>query len=277
MSENLPAVPGKGLPAVPDFMKVEGDTSTDAVQQYIRPSRIKVVQSLSDDEVKKTFGVGSVILSPANILIRKVKRDSNGEPMLGATEPIRFTPIFMFTEFCTWNPIAAKGSRPPVIARSFDPKSDIAQKARDFKSRTERHPENSDWEVTHCEHINFIIRLLDFSDEFDEACLLTFSRGEFKAGTDFASLIKMRRGVPLYGSVYELNLVQRKNAKGSWLGLDVSNPVENPYVNEAQFAQFKEEYEFFKEKHAAAQIQPDYEPYDEGETIDATSKAAESI
>jgi hypothetical protein len=262
------------LPAVPDYLKVEGDTSIDDLKQYIRPNRVKVIQSMTDDELKNAFGLASVIVVPENLLIMSAAKDDKGNPNPGTTPPFLFTPIFHFTEFCSWNPLEAKGQLPAIYERSFDPTSLVARKARDFRARTEVHPDNPDWKLTHCEHINFIVMI----QGLHEPCVLTFSRGEFKAGTSFAGIIKARYPVPLYGNVFAANLAYRQGKKGNWYGLDISNPPgeESPFLGEETFQAYRLLYEEYKRLHGEQRIDINYE--DEPiEVASAPSEAADSM
>ena len=264
---------GNNLPAVPDYLKVEGDTSTDGLKQYIRPNRVKVIQSMTDEKLKEAFGVGSVILVPDNVAIREVVRDDKGNPSLGETRPFQFTPIYFFTEFCAWNPLESKGSLPAIRERTVDKNHPIAIKSRDFSRRKETHPDNPDWEIVYCEHLNFIVAI----PGVEEPCVMTFSRGEFKTGVNFAGLIKLRRGIPLYANVFDAHIAQHKNKGGNtWFALDIENPETSPYVGEELFAVYKELNAQYSDLYMEEKIEV---VYDEG-PIDvqvAPSPAAETM
>jgi len=248
--------PKTGLPAVPDYLKIENDKSMDDLTQYIRPSRVKVVQSMTDSEVLSEFGLGTTILVPDKIVILDMPRDGKGQPQPDTAQPFLFTPLFFFTEFCVWNPLEMKGTLPAIRERSFDPNSKTARMSRDFSAREQPCPDDPSHKIIYCEHLNFIIQI----HGQDEPCVLSFSRGEFKAGTNFAALLKLRN-VPIYGNVFAANIAFRKGTKGNWYGLDISNPSgsESPFVGEAAFLRYKEAHLQFAEAHSSALIDVNYE------------------
>jgi hypothetical protein len=260
-----------GLPAVPDYLKVEDDHSLDGVKQYVRPPRIKVVQATSLPALKDAFGVGAVVLVPDNTLVLAPMRDALGNIEYGTTPPFIFTPIFFFTEFCLWNPLQMKGKLPAIRERSFDQNSRLAQRARDFKNRDMPCPEDPEHNCTFCEHMNFIVHVPGQKDH----CVLSFSRGEFAAGQRFAGLLKMR-GVPMYGNIFEAHIARRENNKGNWIGLDCVNPSggESPFVGEEAFHAFQKLYNEYATLYKEKLIDVTYEE----EPIDvAVSGAADSM
>ena len=260
-----------GLPAVPDYLRVADDHSLDGVKQYVRPPRIKVIQATSDQNLLATFGVGSTVLVPDNLLIMEPARDEKGNVTAGNTPPFLFTPIFFFNEFCLWNPIQMKGKLPAIRDRSFDQNSDVAIRARNFKDRTMPCPEAPEYNCVFCEHMNFIVHVHGQK----EHCILTFSRGEFKAGTNFAALLKMR-STPLYAGIFAANLVPRKNDKGSWYGLDISNPSDgSPYVGEEAFQLYQKFYKEYAELYSERKIDVVYE--DDPIDVEPVSAAADTM
>lgn len=265
-----------GVPAAPDYAKVSDDHSIDELKQYVRPPRVKIIQSMSSDDLKEKFGVADTILVPDNVLIMAAARDGKGNAQPGATEPFLFTPIFYFTEFCLWNPLELKNDLPPIRERSFDANSQVAARARDWNNKTMPCPENPSYECEFCEHMNFVIHI----QGYPEPCVMTFSRGEFKAGVNFATLAKLRKqgaGVPLYANIFAANLTYRQGKKGNWYGLDISNPTGDAYVGEEAFHRYKAMHEEYAEYYQQSQIQVDYadEPIDAESS--APSQAAESI
>jgi len=257
---------------IPNYLKVEGDTSLDVVKQYVRPPRIKVIQSLSDQKLRDAFGVGATILVPDNTLLMDVVRDEKGNVQPAMSQPFTFTPIFFFVEFCLWNPLEMKGELSAIRERSFDQKSRLAIRARDFANRTQPCPENVAYECSFCEHLNFIV---DVHGQ-KEPCILTFSRGEFKTGTTFLTLLKVR-SVPIYGNIFEAHLAHRHGTKGDWFGLDPSNPSggESPFVGEEAFQKYRKLHEKCVTDHAEELIKVNYE--DDPIDVDSVSTAASTM
>lgn len=272
MSDALVPKTAAGLPAVPDYLKVEGDHSLDGIKQYVRPPRVKVIQGTSDEKLKQLFGVGDVVLVPDNICVISADRDNKGNVVVGTTRPFIFTPLFFFNEFCLWNPIQTKGKLPAIRDRSNDPNSAIAARARDFKNREMPCPEDPKYNCVFCEHMNFIIHIAGQP----EHCILSFLRGEFKAGQTFAALLKVRN-VPMYANIFEAHLAQRKNDKGEWFGLDISNPSggTSPFVGEEEFKAYKLCYEEYASLYKEDKIEVSYE--DDPIDVQPVSEAADSI
>ena len=142
-----------GLPAVPEYLRVDHDDTIDQLKEYVRPPRIKVVQALSDTELVDDFGVGSVVLLPQGLCVMEMKFDEKARPKPDQVEPMLFTPLFFFAEFVCWNPRDLKGSVNAIRDRSFDPNSDVAMRARDPRARVAPYPEDSNYEIQYAEHV----------------------------------------------------------------------------------------------------------------------------
>lgn len=222
----------------------------EGVGQFVIPPRIRVVHSMSDDSVTDMFGVGDVIAVPSMTMIAEMKRNNKGKPI--SNKGFNFTPLFFFVEWVTWRAIGSIDT--PVADRSFDPRSELARKARSPRLREEKTNEG---DVRHIEHLNFIVQL----DDIDiEPIILSFARGEHTAGSKFCGLLKSRNA-PIFGCVFHADLSERKNDKGSWWGMDIVNPVDaSPWVtNEKSFSRFKTLHAGFKAAHQDNLIKPDYD------------------
>lgn len=243
---------------VPNFMKGDEVVGLSTLRQYVTPRRLKVVQKQSSDELLEQFFVGDVIVTPDNELVCEMGRDSDGRPT-GDSDGFLLTPVYMFVEYCTWNPFELKGSAPCILARSVDPNGRIAQKAKNPEMRFERHPAHENLRIRHVEHLNFLC-IVEGRDD-DQAVILTFDRGSHKAGREFCDLIVMRKG-PIFGGIYKANVNFRENEQGTWWGVDVGNPSideSEPWVTEEKFEELKKTYEYFAKLHAGAKMQVDYE------------------
>ncbi len=241
--------------APPTFM---GDdrTGTELIRSYVIPPRLKFVQKQSDDKLLAEFDVGTLLVSPSNMVIAS-----------GEDEKFILTPLFFFVEYCTWNHISQKGKLPAIRERSFDPKGEIAIKSRDPETRQEDTPGLKDVKMRHVEHLNFIVRLVNHT--VTEDIILSFSRGDHGAGRTFCSLIQMRKA-PLFGCKFVAVIKKRENDMGSWFGLDMKNPSEDdgePWVEEDDYEVLKAAHESFREIYANANLRVDYAE-DEGEPTD---------
>lgn len=248
---------------VPDYMKDETTQGVVALKQYVTPRRLKIVQKQSSEDLLKNFFVGDVIITPDNDIVCSMGRDDDGRP----TESPGFllTPVYFFVEYCTWNPIELKGRSMAIRGRSIDPNGEIARKAKDPETRYEPHPTEANLKIRHVEHLNFLC-LLEGSD--DQAVILTFDRGDHRAGRVFCDLVVMRKA-SIFSGIYKANVNHRENELGDWWGIDMCNPsVEEskPWVDEEKFAKLKEIHEHFANLNKSETLRADYEEVPEPET-----------
>jgi len=248
--------------AVPDFMIEETVTGLEVLKEFVIPPFIKVIQKSASDELLQTFSPGDVILSPANALIAEMPRNEKGRPIEGAKGIFQIVPLFFYPEWITWNPIQLKGTEPSIVYRTIDPNDPVVAKSRSAKLRSEQHPTQPEYTIRHVEHLNFIV-LLHNHELGSEPAVLSFSRGEWRSGTKFAALIRMRKA-PIYGCIFEANVSIRHNPKGDWYGCDMTNPSEgSAWVGKDGFDELKELHEQFVALHKEQKIQAQYDIVDE--------------
>jgi hypothetical protein len=218
--------------AKPDWLNELGnDLGTDELAQFIIPPRIKIVQPTSGEPFDQ-WPAGTVLLSPNLIEI----------PV-----PFTFTPIFFKPEWLTWNPYNMKETLPAIRERSLDPKSDIAIKAQSPNSWREPCPENPEEELSHREHLNWLILIHDVPAIANQPVALSFAASEHSVGRKFAGLIRMRRA-HIYTCVFEAGCSKRTKTKGKYFGLDITNPSEvAPFVDRETAIAYKSVYEQMKE------------------------------
>ncbi len=247
-----------GAIVLPGYM-AGAPLGTEDLEQYIIPPRIKVVQKQADELLLSKFNVGDVILVPNQLVVAEMTVDDRGRPTDDA-ESFFVVPVYFYAEWCTWNPIQMRGQTAAIRERSQDPKSTIAQKAKNAELRYEPHPDNPEYNIRHVEHLNFIVLIRDHSAFTDEPCIVSFSRGEHGAGQRFCSLLRMRKA-PIYGCVFQCRVGPRNNQQGDWFGIDVANPDEPhpPWVTEDEFEAYKELHGKFAELHKGAKIRVEYE------------------
>jgi len=235
---------------LPDFMKDEEILGTDALAEFVVPPRIKVVQKNSEDELLAYFKPGTVILTPANSVIAEYAKDD------AETSSFNFVPLYFYVEWATQNPIALKGQEPMFRYRTTDPSDPIVAKARNKDLREEIIP-GTDYKMRHVEIMNYIVMLVDHELEGTPASL-SFSKGEWFAGSKFAGLIKMRKA-PLFGCAFTANICVHKNNNGqSWFGIDISNPSNRtPFVEKEQYGLFKSLHLEFEDHHKNSRLKTD--------------------
>lgn len=254
---------------VPAFMQSDRDMGVKELQEYIRPPRVKVVQPQSGEPFKPTFSDGDTILVPIMQPIAPMSLDSNNKPTQVGT-PFCFVPVFFFPEWCLVNPIQMRGTLPMIRARSFDPQSEIAVRSRDESTREVPLPENPQLRMRYQEHLNFIIMLLK-GDAAGVPVILSFARAEHASGRNLSTLIGMRRNVPIFGCIFEATARYRKNQKGQWYGLDITNPsvrsgFSGHVTDEKQYQALKALHLRMKELHARNSIIVDHDDDDLGAT-----------
>ncbi len=228
MTENERTEPGAiKVSGVQDILKFTEDTSLEALQEYVIVPFVKVIQGMSDQELKDTFGEGSAVLRPGDIKIA------------AKNEPFLFVPLFFFTMYRKW---ADRKDTQMIMESSYDPNSDIAKLSRDPDRREqvyegdEGKPEKEQRKYRYVEHLCFIGLLYD-GVQAGERCLISFQKGDFRVGRAFASGAQMRKvvvneetgekaRVPLWAQVWQMKSTLRERNENKWWGLDAKNPPE---------------------------------------------------
>lgn len=236
----------------PEFMREDSKVGTELLSKFMQPPRIKVIQPLTKPPLIDMFNPGDMVILPTNQVILTLAVDDKGKT-LKTSAPVRFTPIFFFPEWITYNPKEIKEQHGSIRERTFDENSPIAFKSKNKATRTEPCPEMADKLITHVEVLNYAV-VFYIDDIPTEPAILQFKSGEHSVGTAFNTLIRSRKA-PIFGCVFEATIGFRTNSKGQWFGVDVSNPQERPWVSDSQmYAAFKEEHERFQEFYDANAI-----------------------
>jgi hypothetical protein len=265
MAEELVKAKTGVLAPAPAFMDEDAGLGTEQLASKMRPSYLKLVQKQSSEEIQARFGIGAFALVPENVLVW-----SPGEA------PLRIVPIFHFSEYTKVASYLLKDSEPMIVDRSQDPRSDIARRANDPNLWSESHPQHLNDSRYDYRYVHSLVFLCCFQDESLRSPLpfsLVFNKGSFGTGQAFAGKIVMRKNRPLFGCVFDLSVDPqlKKNAKGEWRVPLVENPVEDPWVTDAQeYAEYKEMHKRFSELHAAGQIEIDDDASQDEEEVDGT-------
>lgn len=246
----------------------EDDKSTDVLQQYRILPRITLVQGQSAPELKEKFGEGAMILQPGQVAL--VPRGGS----------IRFHPLFFFVEYCLWSDIRDKANA-RILARSFDPGSDLAARSRDRASRNEAYaggPAEKPFERRYVEHLNFAgLVYLDGHDANMTSAVLGFSRGEYTNGQNFGGAILRRklspddtRGAPLWMQIWEITAGRRTKDAWNWFGFDYAVPQEQSlaWVSVDQAPIMKQMHLELVEQHTKKVLVVDRRGEDESETAE---------
>jgi len=248
---------------LPDFMRDKDVVGLEALAEFVIPPRIKMV-SLQSTKLLETFRAGDVVLTPTNSIIVEPDRDDRGSLLEDGERSFNFTPIFFYPEWITWNDIKLKGQEDATLYRTTDPTDPIVSKARDKNLREEDHPTVDKMKIRHVEHLNYIIILQDHPLAGQPA-LISFSRGEWFAGSNLASLLKMRKA-SIFGCVFTATVEFRKGKLGDWYGLDIANPSNRvPWVEKEQYTAFEALHNEFKEHHKNSRLKASF---DDEEAVD---------
>jgi hypothetical protein len=257
---------------VPSFMQEDEAAKSEGletIQQFVVPPRIKIIQKNADEKYA-AFEPGDIILTPQMIKIASV-----GEPFF-------FVPLLFYAEWCTVNPIQTKGQLPMIRDRSWDGNGEIARKSRIQSLREEVCPESPQYKMVNREYLSFIVLLFNATEPGLNGVpiSLSFASGEHRVGTQTASLITMRKPAPIYGNVLQGVVPEtlRKNQKGSWYGIDVSNPgVEGipAYIQDKdEFLALQGLHRKVRKQYEERLIHVDYE--DEPDSVSAPIADAEA-
>lgn len=250
-----------GAMALPDYMK-DADHGTDDLDKFVVPPRLQIMQKLSPDRLVDSFGVGAVVVMPQELLVAGMSPEKKGEPFF-------LIPLFFFAEWISWNPRATKGSLPVIRDRSLNISSEVARKARTRETWLEDCPEcpgeGKSNKIQNSEHLNWVVMLINGHALEGTPMVLSLSRGDHRSGTNFSSLIKMRRA-PMYACRFEAVVAERPNALGNWFGFDVTNPsLESGLApmlgsdDETLFRILEEEHSRLKTAHQENLLRVDYE------------------
>lgn len=260
---------GAGMPAVPDHMRniAPQDYGTEVLEQYIIPPRLKIVQPSARKPFSEQFKQGDLVAVPGMQLVGGFN---------GGKEPLmQCVPVFMWVEWCVWNPLEGKGTLPVIRARTFDPRSDIAIKARDAEKReAEDCPEVPGKKLKYVEHLNWMLYPLN-GPHAGIPISISFFRGSWMAGSSFSGLIRARNA-PMYGSVFNLFVRERENQKGRFFVPNMDNPDggkgEKLWVDDANlFEDLKVSHAKLKADHAKKLIIVNFD--DSGDELDLENAA----
>lgn len=228
---------------LPAFMRNDDAVGTDALKEFVIPSRIKIIQKSAADELLENFDVGDVIIVPTCDMIAKLPVNDQGKP---SGEKGRFTivPIFFFPEWISWNPIEVREQESAIRYRTTDRNDPVVKKARTPGLRQEPHPIMKDKMISHNEHLNFLCMVESDTFVTEEPVILGFSRTSHACGSKLSQLIRMRKA-PIYGCRFDILVFKDGNAKGSWYNFEVANPADG-----SAFVTDEETYKLYAAMHA---------------------------
>lgn len=266
----------------PKWLAEQQIDGIELVSQFIVPPFVKVIQKMTKPPLSEKFEVGDVVVVPNNELIAKIQHDEKTNRPLNTGNVFSFTPLFFYPEWVAWNPIQAQPALTAIRDRSTDPNSVLARRARDRRLWSEPCPEmpkdrdGKPLHVRYCEHLNFIA-MVNVPALANMPVVFSFARSEHRSGTNFLSLIKMRKA-SIYGCQYAAQVSLRTwSPQGQWHGLDVFNPPAEsgvmPYVeSEEKYQAYRVIHEELKKAHKEQRVVAEYDTVDEDVDAPVDSK-----
>jgi len=255
------------------------DTSLQELKEHRIVPRLKIIQATSNNDLKRQFGEGSVIVRPGDALICKYK----DEP-----KSFQFIPTFFFVEFAKWGDLKAK-SNIPIIERTYDPISIIAKKAKNPNKRSELYeghehlPEPEKHYYRYVEHLRFIGLIYGDHPLVGTPITLSFERGEYNQGKNLISAIMLRRQiidgmskqVPLWAQIWNLSVqFKEPDASRKWYGFkfEVADPS---IIRESEAETMKNLHQEFKRLFEQQRLLVDEDNIEE--SVDGEVKATDNF
>lgn len=249
------------------LLDAQGDDSLDRLGEYVIVPFVKVIQGMSNQELKDKFGEGFAILQPGESLI--------SERTKGGSTKFCVVPLFFFTQFRKW--ADRNDSSNMIVDTSYDPESELAKRSRDPERWNEVYEEDVDKDpkdqkvYRYVEHLCFVCVIYGDHPLEGTRCMISFQKGDFRTGRGFASGISQRKSevekdgvktrvkVPLWAQIWEFSISQRDRNNNKWWGFDPSAPPEDvgPIISPEEFPIFEGAYKELKEAHAANMLRID--------------------
>ncbi len=249
----------------------EEDRSLEALKQYRVVPVLRLIQGLSNKELKAQHGEGATLLMPG------------AQPFAGPEVFVDVVPLFMFTEFRKYSD--RKDTESPMIPeRSHDPRSGLAELARDADKRKEvyegdeKKPADKQRFWRYTEALCFLCTVYAKGHpQRGTVFTMEFMKGSFWAGKNFSSGCLSRKiegsNVPLYYQVWQIGSGVTSNRDGDeyWI-LNFRNPdgsEDHPlYVEEAEAAAYQQMHKELQDDYDNAKIVVDSVDMDDHDSDD---------
>lgn len=257
------------------------DDSLANLERHRVLPRIKITQGLTDDDLKTMVGGEGVacLPGPGTIICTRPDIDEDG------IHKVRMVILFSFTEYCLWSDRRDNNSA-NILDRTFDPASEIAKRAADKDAREEEYeggPKGKPFKRRYVEHLNYACMVYDDDHPcYGQELIMSFERGEYYQGVNFANAIMQRRIpgtskiAPLWSQVWEMSVGAHKNRDGNrWWGFDFNSPadVEERFIRQEDAAPFKAAHEKLKADFANKLIGVDRDDLDEDAAVEDLADA----
>jgi hypothetical protein len=211
------------VPQGADWAKANGDTGMSGAERYASIPRIKLLQAMSDADLKREHGEGAVLLAPDNLLVAE---GPNKDRRTG--EPFVVIPLAFAT---TYERRAVHGGDSPlfVLEATRDDRSPLAMECRNPDSREVMGADGKVIEKKY-EVLN-VVCLIDSGQQAGQFGVMSFASSGMRDGRKFADRVsRLRAGYKCYLQRVALRVSDRKDEKNTWYGFDVGDPTDGVLV-----------------------------------------------
>ena len=180
--------------------------------------RLKIIQGTTEGDLRKKYGVGSVVIQPEGLLIAK------GDGADGVSTPFLATPVGVFTTYQRRSDYNDKNSR-WILEETWDSKSDLARRCANPDASKQAYG-GGEFNYTFCVCINVVLLILN-TEGVGATAVASFAMGDYYTGKDLCTALDDRasQGLPIYRNRIEFVTVGEDNDKGHWQRLDFSEPM----------------------------------------------------
>jgi hypothetical protein len=232
------------IPTGADYAKSQGDSGMGGAERYARIPRLKLIQAMSDKDLKRQFGEGAVVLAPDNLLIAGAP---TAERPTG--EPFVVIPLAFVT---TYERRAVHGGDSPLFVLEAT-RDDKSQLARDCRNPDAREVLGPDGKVTERKYeVLNVIAQIDSGPLKGQFGVLSFASSGIKDGRSFVDRVaRLRSGYKCYLQRVALRVGERSDDKNTWWGLDVGDPPDGVIVTQDRVEKLTTEAEAARSMIAA--------------------------
>jgi len=182
---------------VPEYPAEYASEGLDAAgEPTVQMSRIKIVQAMTDAELKDQHGEGVALVMPEEALLA-APGDKTAAHL-----------IFLWQSFSKWCD-RSDSTESPIVEETTDPTSPLAKRCLDWRNRTEPYGDGTKREYRYVHAYNAYLWLPDVK----MTAIASWSRGSHKLGRQLHQRITATKA-PVYANVLSLWTERTKNKAG---------------------------------------------------------------
>lgn len=190
----------KPMANAPSYLAALGQEGIDRTQNFGSTPRIKIMQGMSDADLRKSFPPGSCIIAPQNTLVAAF-----GETFDAVT-------AFFWPSWEKWRDLNDAAPM-PILESSTDPDSEIARRAKNPGQREEVYPDDIGKKkprlYRYVEALNFALYILT-GPAAGSVAVASFARGGHRRGARLHDYLK-RRDCPVWANRVALVVGEETN------------------------------------------------------------------